>query len=314
MKKGYLILVAILILANFSLTAQVAINTDGSVPDGSAMLDIKSTEKGLLMPRMTQTEIEAITSPANGLSVFCTTDDKVYVFISAVNKWKEFLFGEGTITPPWACGNSFTDARDSKSYTSVEIGTQCWMAENLAYLPEVSPSSGGNDTDPYYYVYDYQGTNASEAKVTTNYQTYGALYNWKASLIACPEGWHLPTDAEWTMLTDYVSSQTGYLCNSNASNIAKALAATTNWSTSTGTCYVGNNLSSNNATGFSGLPGGYRPSIGTFIRMGDLSYFWSFTEMSTSNAWFRRMGYDIEYVSRDFNVRRIGFSVRCLKD
>ena len=123
-------------IASYTLTAQVAVNTDGSSADGSAMLDIKSTEKGMLMPRMTQAEIEAITSPAYGLSVFCTTDDTFHAFILADNEWKEIQYGAGTITPsPFVCGNSFTDAYDSKSYTTVQIGIQCWMAENLNINP-----------------------------------------------------------------------------------------------------------------------------------------------------------------------------------
>ncbi|MBS0010414.1 MAG: hypothetical protein KFF49_03335, partial [Bacteroidales bacterium] len=65
-----------------------------------------------------------------------------------------------------------------------------------ALLPSVSLSTEGNYTDPYYYVYGYEGSNVSEAKATINYQTYGVLYNWPAALTACPDGWHLPTDAE----------------------------------------------------------------------------------------------------------------------
>jgi uncharacterized protein (TIGR02145 family) len=99
MRKITLLFVVFITIASYSLTAQVAINTDDSQPDGSAMLDVKSTEKGMLIPRMTQTEIETITSPANGLTVFCTTDDKFYAFILASNVWKEIQYGEGTITP-----------------------------------------------------------------------------------------------------------------------------------------------------------------------------------------------------------------------
>ena len=86
---------------------------------------------------------------------------------------------------------------DGKVYKVVQIGNQCWMAENLAYLPSVSPPTEGSLIDPYSYVYGYEGTDINEAKTTTNYQTYGVLYNWPATLEACPSGWHLPSDAEW---------------------------------------------------------------------------------------------------------------------
>lgn len=188
------------------------------------------------------------------------------------------------------------------------------MAENLAYLPEVSPSSQGNNTDPFYYVFGYQGTDVAEAKATANYQTYGALYNWSASLDACPEGWHLPTDAEWTTLTTYVSSQPEYLCLSYTSYIAKALAATTNWYGSSSTCAVGNYLAANNATGFSALPGGYRNTYGTFNGLGNAGYFWSSSENSTTNAWVRDLDYNSAFVDRSNDNKAYGFSARCLRD
>jgi|GEM_PF-2184697 len=216
----------------------------------------------------------------------------------------------GTFT----CGEDFTDARDGQTYSTVQIGDQCWMAENLAYLPEVSPSSQGNNSDPYYYVYDYQGSDVAEAKATTNYQTYGVLYNWPASLNACPEGWYLPTDAEWTTLTDYVSSQPEYICNGNTDYIAKALAATTNWISSSNTCAVGNNLSANNATGFSGLPGGFRHPDGKYHRIGASGVWWSSTENSTTNAWLRDLYLHTAQLSRSDGSKGVGLSARCFRD
>ena len=86
--------------------AQVGINIDGGSPDNSAMFDVRSTTKGILFPRMTTTQISAIPGPANGLVVFCTTDNKFYAFIAAENSWKELLFGPGTIAPPFTCGST----------------------------------------------------------------------------------------------------------------------------------------------------------------------------------------------------------------
>jgi len=214
----------------------------------------------------------------------------------------------------FTCGETFTDTRDDQSYATVQIGEQCWMAENLTYLPEVNPPSEGSGTDPYYYVYNYQGTNVAEAKSTTNYQTYGALYNWPASLDACPEGWHLPTNAEWAELTDYISSQPEYNCNGNTDYIAKALADTTNWNPTPISCAVGNNLSANNATGFSGLPGGYRYNYGYFILIGDLGVWLSSTEDSSNYPWSRYMEYGFALIGSDASTKDNGFSVRCLRD
>jgi len=101
--------------------------------------------------------------------------------------------------------NTFKDSRDGKIYKTVTIGEQTWMAENLAYLPRVVGPKTGSNTAPYYYVYGYDGTDVAAAKATKNYQIYGVLYNWPASMNGgassgtnpsdiqgvCPTGWHL---------------------------------------------------------------------------------------------------------------------------
>ena len=92
---------------------------------------------------------------------------------------------------------TFTDPRDGKVYKTVKIGTQVWMAENLAYLPTVSSKIEWSETSPTYNVYGYQGTSISDAKTTDNFATYGGLYNWPAAVTACPDGWYLPSDEDW---------------------------------------------------------------------------------------------------------------------
>ena len=103
---------------------------------------------------------------------------------------------------PFSCGNSFKDCRDGNTYPTVSIGSQCWIGENLKYLPSVVPPITVSETEPYYYVYGYEGTDVSTAKSLPNnvYNDFGALYNWEASLTACPNGWHLPSDKEWKIL------------------------------------------------------------------------------------------------------------------
>lgn len=120
-----------LISLGLNIMSQVAINDDGSEPDGSAMLDVKSTAKGMLIPRMTKNQIETIVSPADGLQAYNTDDGKLYIFVNLDNEWKELSYGTGTISSPWTCGDALLDVRDGQSYTTVQIGTQCWMAENL---------------------------------------------------------------------------------------------------------------------------------------------------------------------------------------
>jgi len=106
------------------------------------------------------------------------------------------------------CGENYTDHRDGNIYPTIQIGNQCWMAKNLAYLPSVVGASTESNTVAYYYVYGYNGTDVNAAKATTNYSTYGVLYNWTAASTACPSGWHLPTDAEQYTLENYYSTGT----------------------------------------------------------------------------------------------------------
>jgi len=107
------------------------------------------------------------------------------------NVWQDFIEEE--------CGD-ITDPRDNNIYSTIKIGYQCWMAENLKYLPSVNSFLDSSESVPYYYVYGYNGTDVSTAKAKLNYNTYGVLYNWSAATTACPSGWKLPTHDDWTTL------------------------------------------------------------------------------------------------------------------
>lgn len=198
----------------------------------------------------------------------------------------------------------FTDSRDSTIYPWVKIGNQVWMSKNLAYLPAVSPSLSGSDTDPYYYVYDYEGSIISEAKGTKSWDIYGVLYNWKAATTACPLGWHLPSDAEWTALVDYLGGEYG------AGGKMK----------STGTLQAGTGLwnqpndGATNSSGFTALPGGGFGYFGDFRDLGSYAFFWSSSEFWSSLAWHRYLSYDSDGVSQNSGYCRYGFSVRCLQN
>src|SRR5690554_4182629 len=180
---------------------------------------------------------------------------------------------------------TFIDSRDGNEYNWVQIGDQVWMAENLAYLPSVNMVADGSEdaAGSYYYVYGYDGTNVAEAKATDNYATYGVLYNWTAAMNACPDGWHLPSDAEWTELTDYLGGE------SVAGGKLKE-TGTTHWASP--------NTGATNETGFTALPGGYRNNTGTFHGIGYYGYWWSATEGNATRAWDRGMHCSSSSVSR----------------
>ncbi|MFH0760953.1 MAG: FISUMP domain-containing protein [Bacteroidota bacterium] len=188
-----------------------------------------------------------------------------------------------------------TDHRDQRVYRVVKIGDQTWMAENLAYLPEVSPSSEISSQKPHYYVYNYEGISTSQAKSDPVYSTFGALYNWAAAKIACPGGWHLPSVSEWEKLTRLDS--------------AKKLKALNNISYSRFWDY-----DSNNANGFKALRGGGVDGKDGFKDIGRNIYFWSASEQNSENAWNLYFGTYAESRSHFKSPKSIGFSVRCIKD
>ncbi len=231
------------------------------------------------------------------------------------------ISGGGSTPPPaWACGDDLIDDRDSNVYPTVQIGTQCWMAKNLAYLPEVQNNSSfvsrRHSSLPAYGVYSYNGGVVSTAKDHSNYITYGVLYNFYAvdQINICPDGWYVPTETEWNGLIDYLSSNSQYWCGGNFNQILKSLANSSGWTSHATVCRVGNNQSSNNISGFSILPAGYRdPSSGNFGNLVGYAYFWS-SSADTNNAWSRNIGYLDSEISRGYYHKGHGFSVRCLKD
>jgi len=192
---------------------------------------------------------------------------------------------------------SFKDTRDKQVYKWLRIGEQIWMAENLAYLPGVNPSGDGSLTVPKYYVYDHETSSISEAKSSQNFDTYGVLYNWNAAMISCPAGWHLPTDAEWTELTDFLGEWAG--------NHMKE-AGIAHWEAP--------NLGSTNASGFTALPGGFRNYDTGFSHLTVTASYWTATDEAVSHAWKRYL-YDNDFiVYRRFEEKSYGHSVRCVKD
>jgi uncharacterized protein (TIGR02145 family) len=128
---------------------------------------------------------------------------------------------------------------------------------------------------------------------------YGKLYNWHAVNTSklCPIGWHVPTDSEWTVLEDYLTA------NGHSGAEGTALKATSGWNSGGGT----------DDYGFLGLPGGRRTILGSFYSVGYSGYWWSSSQYSTNDAWYRHLESSDDYVRRSFS-KRYGFSVRCLRD
>jgi uncharacterized protein (TIGR02145 family) len=204
---------------------------------------------------------------------------------------------------------------DGNEYHTITIGTQVWMVENLkttkyndgTSIPFVSDgTTWSNLSTPGYCFYDNNDANKN---------TYGALYNWytvNTSKLA-PTGWHVPTDAEWTALIAYLTNN-GYGYGGSGSEIAKSMASTSGWNSSTSVGCVGNDPSSNNNSGFAGLPCGVRYISGLFYSIGYGGYWWSSTENNTNNAWYLHLGFADRNVNSYNDSKQCGLSVRCLRD
>ena len=212
---------------------------------------------------------------------------------------------------------------DGNVYNTVQIGSQCWMKENMRathYSDGTSIDGGGSNsyTIPYYYDFSTSGVELP---------LRGLLYNWPAAMHGnsssntspsgvqgiCPTGWHVPSDLEWTQLLTYLGNQFPYLCDYDSTYIAKSLAATSGWNNYNESCTVGYSQATNNATGFSAYPAGY--SISNYYSyLGQSAFFWSSTEIDNFGALARYLNYGQEYVTRKNFSKFLGYSVRCLHD
>ena len=211
---------------------------------------------------------------------------------------------------------TIVDERDGQNYEWVRIGNQIWMAENMGYLPDINTVNEGSEKidGKYYYVYGYNGTNVDEAKSTENYITYGALYNWYAAMNGasssssnpseiqgiCPEGWHIPSNAEWEELKNYMINK-GY-----NDSVGYAIKSANGWSSN------GNGI---DVFGFTGLPGGYREFIERYSGQGVMTSWWSTTEQDANYAWLWYLASHFERFNKGWgDTKDYGHSVRCIKN
>ena len=216
--------------------------------------------------------------------------------------------------PDIPVSGKFIDSRDKHEYTWVIIGSQTWMAENLAYLPGVSPPHIGADSLPFFYVFRFEGSSVAAAKSWDFFAPYGVFYNWTSAMNGalgpdslqtfvqgiCPDGWHLPSDEEWDLLVNYLGGEF------TAGNRMKS---TKGWNTFEKTSGNGDNSS-----GFNAIAAGGRQNSGVFYNLGFNALFWSSTSLDKSSAWYRYLGYYHSGVYRYFSNMGYGFSVRCVRN
>jgi len=192
--------------------------------------------------------------------------------------------------------SQFCDWRDGKTYVYVSIGTQTWMAENLNYDTQSNGSKCGNN--------DYKLTTANTAFC----DTYGRLYNWETAMAVCPEGWHLPSDAEWDALITAVGGS-----STTTGKSGKNLKAQSGWD-NCGPSGSGKSFVCDDTYGFSALSYGQGDYNNFYDYVGTVGLWWSASEYYSSYAYYRNIGHSLEYVIRDNTDKRYLFSVRCLQD
>lgn len=239
-------------------------------------------------------------SPTSTLTGVPTTD---YVLAWTISTPCASLSDEVNIRF-WSCGLPITDARDAKTYNTVQIGTQCWMAQNLNVGTLIAGENNqtNNETiEKYCY-------NNSDAQC----DIYGGLYQWNEMMQystiegvqgICMTGWHLPTDAEWTTLSTYLGGES--VAGGKMKSTGTIEAGTGLW--------YSPNTDATNSSGFSGLPAGIY-YLGSFNYQVSDSNFWSATQSSSGNSWYRDLNYSNGALLRNDINQSSGFSVRCLKD
>jgi uncharacterized protein (TIGR02145 family) len=194
---------------------------------------------------------------------------------------------------------------DGNSYKTVIIGTQTWMAENLRVtkfndgtpIPlAIDKSAWVNADVPARCYYD---NNISNAK-------YGALYNWSVigvynvnSKNVCPTGWHVSRDIDWSDLVNYLGGE-------EVAGGKLKEAGMTNWEAP--------NTDASNSSLFTALPGGLRTTDGDFYWIKNRGYWWTATEQNAPDARYRYIKFDSGMINWSFDYKRMGMSIRCVKD
>lgn len=207
------------------------------------------------------------------------------------------------------------------NYSTIILGNgQEWMAENLKTTQYNDGSLIPLLTDPALWAVNYN-TGATlpmmcwydneQDSFTAN--KFGALYNWYAinsstngNKYVCPDGWHIPTDDEWTVLINYIDPDADGGNNMNRAGAKMKTEGTQYWRSP--------NTDASNESGFSGLPGGSRGHYGSYLFIENDGRWWSSTEDGTSYAWYRYLGYDHASANRYSNNKTSALSVRCVRD
>ena len=200
---------------------------------------------------------------------------------------------------------------DGNIYRTVEIGNYRWMAENLKTSTYNDGTLIPNVKDQSVWIRNYDGAYCWYNNNKSYADTFGLLYNWYSvnSGKICPEGWRIPTDDDWKYLEGYVDTKYGIgnpewnKMGLRGYDAGKRLKAVSGWRPG---------ITGTDDHGFSALPGGEH--LSRFFAGGSSGFWWSSTEASASSAFYRNLIYSYELIARDTHPKRMGFSIRCIKE
>ena len=280
MKRGILFLLLLFLMVS-GIAQNVGIGTNS--PAASAQLEVSSTTKGFLPPRMTTAQRDAITTAVDGLVIFNTTTNSMQLKISS--GWVALI----------------TTSTTAVCLPTIVIGTQQWMNKNLDVAFYKNGDLIPQVTDGAEWATLTTGAWCYYNNDSTLGNTYGKLYNWYAINDIrglAPQGWHIPSDAEWTTLSTSLAGE------SVAGGKMKE-AGTLNWTSP--------NTGGNNNSGFTALPGGFRQNNG-FGLQGIWASWWSATPGDNNMIWGRFIFQSDVNLGRGLTEKSYGYSVRCVKD
>lgn len=300
-KEDVVVQVPVLTTSNVSNITQTTATIGGNVSsDGGATV----TARGVCWSTgQTPTTTDSKTKDGKGTGSFksnltgLTVNTTYYVRAYAINSAGT---GYGSIISLTTLQETVTDY-DGNVYNTVVIGTQTWIVENLKVTHYRNGDPITNITVNTAWPIATIGAYCWYDNDIANKTTYGALYNWHTvsdSRGLAPEGWHVPTDNEWSTLINYLGG------SSVAGGKLKETGIT-HWNSP--------NVGATNESGFTGLPSGSRITNGSFKFMGINGTWWSATERSSGGAWYWNLG-NYSSVDRDSHNKEVGFSVCCVKD
>jgi uncharacterized protein (TIGR02145 family) len=275
---------------------------------GNAFIDM-GTQQMLSVPYALYANNTSSSVSNSGDTLFIGNQAYIVPGISAFQTGiTDHTCGAANVHNPFKTYGSMTD-QQGNVYRTIVIGTQEWMAENLKTTIYRNGDAIDNVTDYNQWVNLTTGAWCFYGNDSQYDCPYGKLYNWYAvadSRNLCPTGWHVPTDAEWSVLSDY-------LCPPDPNAYGNCSGGRLK---STGFQYwLEPNQFATNESGFSGLPGGVRGYYSNFNDVGYGGHWWSSLEDGTSSAWNRVLMWYNGYVNGLGNyIKEDGLSVRCLRD